>query len=319
MPIDVKVTLVVPILNEVSSLLDLLEAIRAQTLHPDELIFCDAGSTDGSQALIQEWWATNSWGCTSLKIISLPCAMPGAGRNAGVRAARNDWIAFLDGGIIPKINWLSNLCIFAESTDSEAVFGVCHFAGYAPFSKAVCALSYGQESLHPVIPASLFSKVVFKKVGYFPEQLRAGEDIFWLKKFLAFYTTRQICVKAQASYTHFPDSWLQAMRKWRIYEFYCVQAGVRGGQQYLYLLSPPIVLFLAFQNLVYAFGILMFYFGLRGFIDPIRRSNARPWWGDSPRSMLIAPFLALVLDGSKWCGIALGLYFKFFRKIDLVK
>jgi glycosyltransferase involved in cell wall biosynthesis len=319
MSLDANVTLVVPILNEASSLLELLESIKLQTLYPDEIIFCDAGSTDGSQALIQEWWAAKSWNGTSLKIISLPRAMPGAGRNAGVRAARNDWVAFLDGGIIPKVNWLRELYVFSQKTHSDAVFGVCCFTGCDAFQKAVCALSYGQGSSHPVIPASLFSKSVFEKIGYFPEQLRAGEDILWLKTFLTLYTTRHVCKKAIVNYTHFPDSWFNAVRKWQIYEFYCVQAGVRGGQQYLYLLSPLVLFFIAFQGQVYLFGVVLFYFVLRGCVDPIRRSRARPWWGDSPKAALITPFLALILDISKWCGIVLGMYFKYSRKIGLAR
>ena len=319
MSLDFNVTLVVPILNEAASLSELLESISAQTFRPNELIFCDAGSTDGSQALIQAWWSAKGWSGTSLKIISLHQAMPGAGRSAGVRAALNHWIAFLDGGIIPEVNWLRSLCVFAESVKAEAVFGVCHFSGYAPFPKAICALSYGQGSSHPVIPASLFSKSVFEKVGYFPEQLRAGEDIVWLKRFLDCYTYRQICNEARVSYTHFPDGWTKAMRKWRMYEFHCVQAGVRGAQQFIYLISPLVALYLAFQGAIYGFGIIFVYFLFRGLIDPIRRSNDRPWWGDSPKAALISPFLALVLDVSKWCGIVLGVYWKFCRKSGPLK
>jgi glycosyltransferase involved in cell wall biosynthesis len=313
MPLDINVTLVVPVLNEALSLQELLEAMKAQSLRPEELIFCDAGSTDGSRALIQEWWAANGWSGASLSIISLPGAMPGAGRNAGIRVARNDWIAFLDGGIIPATDWLSHLCRHAKNLSSEAVFGVCYFAGCAAFPKAVCALSYGQGSSHPVIPASLFSKSVFEKVGYFPEHLRAGEDILWLNLFLAEYTTRDVCYQAQVSYIHFPNGWLKAMRKWKAYEFYCVQADVRKGQQYIYLFSPLILLFLIFQSQAYALGIGLLYFGLRGFIDPIRRSSAKPWWGRSPRAALIAPILALLLDISKWLGIVQGMQYKIFK------
>jgi glycosyltransferase involved in cell wall biosynthesis len=319
MPLDINVTLVVPVLNEALSLLELLEAIKAQSHRPEELIFCDAGSSDGSHALIQEWWSANGWAGASLSVISLPGAMPGAGRNAGIRVARNNWIAFLDGGIIPAADWLSSLCRHVQNLSSEAVFGICYFAGCTVFPKAVCALSYGQGSTHPVIPASLFSKSVFEKVGYFPEYLRAGEDILWLNLFLAKYSTRDICYQAQVSYIHFPDSLLKAMRKWKMYEFYCVQANVRKGQQYIYLLSPLMLLFLISQSQVFAYGIGLLYFGLRGFIDPIRRSSDKPWWGQTPRAALIAPLLALLLDISKWLGIVQGMCFKIFKKLGSVK
>lgn len=319
MSLDVKITLVVPILNEAISLPELLGGIKTQTLHPNEIIFCDAGSTDGSQDLIKDWWEVNGWNNASLKVLSLHGAMPGAGRNAGVRAASNDWIAFLDGGIIPANDWLKNLYSFSQKRSSEAIFGVCYFAGSTTFAKAVCALSYGQGSLHPVIPASLFSKTVFMKVGFFPENLRAGEDILWLNSFFEQYTTRDVCDEAHVSYVHFPDSLIKAIRKWKVYEFYCVQAGIRKRQQYLYLFSPLIFMFVFLHNPMYAFGVGTLYFGVRGFIEPIRRSSARPWWGDSPKAILIAPCLALLLDISKWSGIVQGLSFKICREIRGLK
>ena len=319
MSLEFKVTLVIPILNEASSLLELLESIRAQTLLPDEVIFCDAGSTDSSPEIIREWWNLKSWSSTSLEIILLPGAMPGAGRNAGIRSAKNNWIAFLDGGIIPQVDWLRNLCIFAKNTGAQAVFGLCNFSGHTPFSRAVCALSYGEGSSHPVIPASLFSRCVFEKVGYFQEQLRAGEDILWLRHFLAHYKTRHICFEAQVSYIQFPNNWLKAARKWRMYEYHCVKAGVRGVQQYLYLLAMPLVLFSVFEEGAYGWGLLLAYLVLRGIIDPIRRSKSKPWWGSSLRAALIAPLLVLLLDTSKWCGIVQGMTSKFFKKIGDVK
>jgi glycosyltransferase involved in cell wall biosynthesis len=319
MSIDPKISLIIPILNEASSLPELLSSIKRQTFLPDEIIFCDAGSTDAGPKFIQEWWSNNSWCNTSLKIIMLPGAMPGAGRNAGIRNARNNWIAFLDGGIIPHEEWLKSLCIFAQNTQSEAVFGICHFSGDTPFARAICALSYGQGSSHPVIPASLFAKSIFEKVGYFPDQLRAGEDILWLRQFLLHYQFRQVCLGAMVSYSRFPDGWLRAMIKWRIYEFHCVQAGVRVTQQYLYLFTLPAVLFLIFYQNAYAWILISVYFIFRGIIDPIRRSELRPWWGNSLYATLIAPILAFLLDISKWIGIVQGMISKFFRKTGWIR
>ena len=84
------VTVVAPILNEANSLPQLLAALKAQTHRPRELIFSDAGSTDGSVALIENWWRTERWEKTDCQMLRRPRAMPGAGRNAGVRAASNE-------------------------------------------------------------------------------------------------------------------------------------------------------------------------------------------------------------------------------------
>ena len=119
-----SISLLVPILNEAESLPELLSAIEAQTLRPNELIFIDAGSTDGGDILIKNWWESHAWSEGSCRVLLIPGAMPGAGRNAGIREARNNWFAFIDGGIIPDRNWLENLYNYALKNNLKSVFGV---------------------------------------------------------------------------------------------------------------------------------------------------------------------------------------------------
>ncbi|MES2770838.1 MAG: glycosyltransferase family A protein [Pseudomonadota bacterium] len=311
------VTLVIPILNEAESLPELLQAIKAQKHRPDEMIFSDAGSSDGSVALIEAWWQREAWVGAACRVLVLPGAMPGAGRNAGVRLARNGWIAFLDGGITPHHDWLQQLCRHARENKALAVFGLCHFSAQSSFAKTVCALSYGYGALHPVIPASLFARPLFEAIGFFPEHLRAGEDIVWVNALVARYGSREVCSAARVEYTHFPQGWRQVVRKWRLTEAHCVFAGVRTTQQALYLLGlPTLYLLLGFGGSV---GLATFtaYLALRGVIDPIRRSADRPWWRGRPSAALRAPLLVLALDLSKWFGIMQGIALKCWRKLAL--
>jgi glycosyltransferase involved in cell wall biosynthesis len=305
--LNFPVTLVIPILNEAESLPGLLQSLKAQSHRPDEIIFSDAGSTDGSPALIEAWWRDESWEHCTCSVLFRPGAMPGAGRNAGVRAARNDWIAFIDGGITPADDWLEQLCLHASATHASAVFGVCHFSAQTPFSKAVCALSYGHGALHPVIPASLFARQVFAEIGEFPAHLRAGEDLVWVATFQARYGTREVCNKARVSYTHFPTGWRQAFRKWRISELHCVLAGVRTGQQTLYLFGLPTIYLLAGAGGGIDAIMFVLYLLLRGVIDPSRRSLDRPWWGRQPGAAGLALPLVAALDIAKWTGIVQGM------------
>ncbi len=307
MSLDIKVTLVVPILNEAESLPKLLQALTAQSYLPDEIIFSDAGSTDGSPALIENWWRKEGWMGGSCKVLLRPGAMPGAGRNAGLRLARNDWIAFIDGGITPANDWLKNLCEYAQIKKVSAVFGACHFSATMPFSKAVCALSYGQGAVHPVIPASLFTRQLLVEIGEFSERVRAGEDLLWLRLFRACYGCQEMCSAAQVSYTHFPASWPQALHKWRVTELNCVLAGVRTGQQAIYLVGLPTLYVLAFNGNKVGVAAFVLYLLLRGAIDPIRRSLDWPWWGHRPIAALIALPLGIMLDFAKWVGIVQGI------------
>ncbi|WP_319245399.1 glycosyltransferase family A protein [uncultured Propionivibrio sp.] len=316
MSLNFPVTLVIPILNEAESLPELLQALKAQSHRPDEIIFSDAGSSDGSPALIEDWWREEGWENASCSVLSRPGAMPGAGRNAGVRAARNAWIAFIDGGITPASDWLEQLCRHAQSTQAPAVFGVCHFSAQASFDRAVCALSYGQGAAHPVIPASLFSRQVFTEIGEFPAHLRAGEDLVWMAALQARYGEREVCSAARVGYTHFPTGWRQALRKWRVTELHCVLAGVRTGQQAVYLFGLPLLCAVVADGGQVGAAVFLAYLLLRGVIDPIRRSLDRPWWGHRPWAALIALPLVAALDIAKWTGIVQGLGVRLSTRIS---
>ena len=316
MSVNFPVTLVIPILNEAESLPKLLQAIKEQTHRPDEIIFSDAGSTDGSPGFIEEWWHREGWDQDSCRVLMRPGAMPGAGRNAGVRAARNEWIAFIDGGIMPSRDWLEQLCRHAQETRVPAIFGVCYFSAQAPFAKAVCALSYGQGAVHPVIPASLFARRVFVEIGEFPTHLRAGEDLVWIAALQARYGAPEVCSAARVGYTHFPTGWRQALRKWRVTELHCVLAGVRTGQQVLYLLGLPVLYVLAGTGGGVGTAVFVAYLLLRGVIDPTRRSFDRPWWGRQPGAACIALPLAAALDTAKWLGIVQGMGVRLAAKIS---
>ncbi len=318
MHLNFPVTLVIPILNEAESLPELLEAIKAQSHRPDEIIFSDAGSTDGGPALIDAWWHREGWANANCRVLVRLGAMPGAGRNAGVHAARNDWIAFIDGGITPASDWLEQLCRYVLEAQVPAVFGVCHFSAQAPFAKAICALSYGHGAVHPVIPASLFGRRVFDEVGEFPSHLRAGEDLVWMAALQERYGAREVCSAARVSYTHFPMGWRQAVRKWRVTELHCVLAGVRTGQQVVYLLGLPALYSAASFGGNTGGAVFVAYLLLRGVIDPTLRSADRPWWGGRPGAALLALPMATALDIAKWLGIVQGIGLRSAAKIGFL-
>lgn len=300
------ISLVIPILNESASLPDLLAAVKAQTLPPAEIIFVDAGSQDGSRELIENWWKKEKWEGTSCRVLLKAGALPGAGRNAGIHATDSDWIAFLDGGITPENDWLENLFNHAGKNGVEAVFGLCHFSAASAFAKSVCALSYGHGTLHPVIPASLFKRRIFEEVGYFPENLRAAEDIVWVNNLISHFGKKEICAQALVRYTHFPSTWTQAIRKWRITEYNSVLAGARTAQQLTYLLTFPLVCFAFLESTAIGITIVSVYIFFRGIIDPARRSKDKPWWGTRPLALIIAPVLVSALDLAKLAGIVQG-------------
>lgn len=306
MSLNFPVTLIIPILNEVTSLPRLLAGLKAQTLRPREVLIADAGSTDGSVALIEGWWQTERWEESHCRVVAVPGAMPGAGRNAGVRIAAHEWIAFIDAGIEPEPTWLERLCAHARDRNVSAVFGMCRFSADGAFQRAVCALSHGQGSVHSVVPASLFHRRVFDEIGFFPEHLRAAEDLNWSDRLVARYGPREVCTDAVVHYTHFPASVGEAVRKWKLAEYQSVLAGVRSRQQILSVLGLVCVCGSLVLSRVAGGWVVLAYLIGRGVLDPVHRSEDRPWWGTRPAALMIAPPLAVALDLAKLLGIVQG-------------
>jgi len=302
---NLAISLVVPILNEAASLPQLLSGITKQTLPPKEVIFVDAGSTDGSAEIIRLWgsgWATG--GCT---VLTVPNGLPGGGRNAGIAAAKSEWIAFIDGGITPEPDWLEQLASAANARNVELIFGYCRFEAENPFERAICALTYGYRAEHPVLPASLFHRNVLQTVGPFRDDLRAAEDILWKRRLTQIFGESPTCQKARVHYRHFPKDLPTAFKKWRLNELNAVRARVRTSQHVLYALGLPVIWLAPFVTELLGVLLLLAYIAARGIFDPIRRSRNLFWWSGEPRAFFLAIGIALAIDIAKWIGIAQGL------------
>lgn len=296
------VSIVIPILNEAESLPRLLKLLLEQTLPPREIIVVDSGSTDGSIAIVERWAVQSSVGAARCRVLVNLGGMPGANRNRGVAEAKGEWIAFLDGGIVPEPDWLARLRDCADATGSKVVFGQCRFEADAAFEKAVCALSYGCGAIHPALPASLFHRSVFAQAGWFRESLRSAEDLLWLREVERYFGPRSVCEAALVHYRHFPTSVSAAVKKWALYERNSVRAGLRSGQQWVLTGFFSVLLLCLVTLPSVGVTLLLAYILVRGVVDPMRRSHALHWWGDKPAAALIALGLGVTLDAAKTLG-----------------
>jgi glycosyltransferase involved in cell wall biosynthesis len=101
-----KTAVIIPVKNEMSGLDILIQSLLTQVDSKDEIIFVDAGSTDGTLEFLETAARLHP---DTIKIVRSPGSYPGAARNAGIASTDAEIIAQIDGGNIPHVNWLQEL------------------------------------------------------------------------------------------------------------------------------------------------------------------------------------------------------------------
>lgn len=179
------ITLVVPMRNEEESIEALLSSIACQTYPPDEIVLVDGGSTDRTVAVTYERTRHDS----RFRIVEAGPATPGRGRNIGIAAAKNDWIALTDAGIRLEPTWLERLVAVRNAEPRLDVVYGNYEPGVRTWLEGCAALAYvppkepkpGGLWRGPFLASSLLRKTVWESVGGIPD-LRAAEDLIFMER-----------------------------------------------------------------------------------------------------------------------------------------
>ena len=185
MPDELDVSIVIPVLNEADNLSAVLGDCANQRQPAAEVIVVDAGSTDGTRELLREREA----GWAALRVLDRPGARPGAGRNAGIEAARSSIVVTLDGGTRVGPDWLGTLAgPVLEDPLRRCSVGVALPDPQSPFEAAAGSFSlqgfrapYENARLLPGFTPPgrngwCFARRSWEAVGGYDGSLRWGED-----------------------------------------------------------------------------------------------------------------------------------------------
>lgn len=176
------VSVVIPVYNGERFLRESLESVFAQTFRDYEVICVDDGSTDGSFALLRKYGER-------VRVVQQTNEGQSAARNAGVRLARGEYIAFLD----QDDRWYPSKLeqqVAVLQAEPDVVLVHCNYDrvdGEGRVLQAGAALAERASALASplgcligealIFPSSMMvRRDVFQRVGGFTPELRGYED-----------------------------------------------------------------------------------------------------------------------------------------------
>ena len=188
-------SVVIPLFNKRTTITDTLRSLRDQSFPAAEIIVVDDGSDDGGPEIVRAF-------DPSIRILptSSPRSGPSAARNVGIKAAAQEWVAFLDADDLWSREYLASVREAIEK-GGPGVIGAFTAWKYTngngekvnPFSRhqpQVGTLdlrgflrAWLSDRFCPIwTSACAFKTASLIKVGMFEEAVRRGEDKqLWLK------------------------------------------------------------------------------------------------------------------------------------------
>lgn len=112
-----RVTIVIPVYNGAKTIARTIESLLRQTLPPREIVIVDDGSTDETPAVLARF-------AERIRVLRKVNGGPASARNAGVRAAEGEFIAFTDSDCLPEPDWLRNLVAGFDRDELAGVGGI---------------------------------------------------------------------------------------------------------------------------------------------------------------------------------------------------
>jgi len=178
-----EITVVIPTYNRYELLKRALASVFAQTQRVDEIIVVDDGSTDDTAQIIKDF--------PSITYIYQENRGVSAARNAGIKEAKNEWIAFLDSDdawhpqkIEAQMQFhKNNSDILMSYTDERWIRNDNEVQVPKKYAKVGGDIFQACLSHCIIAPSAAFMhRSLFEKYGEFDEALEVCEDYdLWLR------------------------------------------------------------------------------------------------------------------------------------------
>lgn len=178
-------SLVLTVLNEASSIRDVLHNLLRQTRPPDEIVIVDGGSKDKTVSIINEVLKSER----TLRLIVKSGVNISQGRNIAIKSASYPLIVTTDGGCRPAETWLEKLVHpFQKDPSTDVVKGLVKPDPQNLFESlnGLFLSGYLRDMNDDDYPlsgrTSAFKKRVWEKAGGYPEWLYTAEDTLFHRR-----------------------------------------------------------------------------------------------------------------------------------------
>lgn len=305
----IEVSVVIPAFNEEKSIRALLRSLISGSRVPNEIIVVDANSQDKTYEIVNKFILKNK--DYNIKIIKLSdTAFPGRARNTGVKASVNDFIAFIDCGIIPDKFWLERLSsCFENDNKADVVWGKCMPSHKNSWEKALISVTKKKIRDQRCVPSSCIKKNKFYQLNMFREDLRACEDILYVNQ-IKKLGLNEAFTEANSYYSGYPGTASESYKKWLLYAQYNVLAGVYKKKLIFIIIQISLFAFLIFYKFPYYLMLILLLQITRVLItiklSPVELSNFKEY---------INAFIIInVSDFGRIVGVFSGLKKRLFSK-----
>ena len=210
----IDASIIVPVYNAEKYLPDSVRAMRDQTDANIEIILVDDGSTDGSPALLESLAREDE----RIRVLRQNNSGPGIARNAGIDAARGEFVFFADADdkMAPTLieetvaaarSARTDIVIFGRESVEISREGVPSTARRLPLQSGTFTYDEFWDNFDPDFPMALwvrlFRREYLEQNGLRFTDLRNGEDgLFILDSYLAQFSRVVFLQKALYTYYH---------------------------------------------------------------------------------------------------------------------
>ncbi|GAB4433872.1 MAG: hypothetical protein OHK0011_17000 [Turneriella sp.] len=167
----IRVSVVIPTLNEERDLPQLMATLKKQTFRDFEIIVADAGSKDRTRQIAEEYGARVVDG-----------GMPGVGRNRGAAVAQGEYLFFFDADVILPEDFLAKAV--QEMDENYIDLATCVFYPQSDLRLDKILFAFANLTVKMNANANpraagfciFITKRLFDRIGGFDESLRLAED-----------------------------------------------------------------------------------------------------------------------------------------------